>query len=200
MSKKFSEAGFPAPNQYDDWRSWAASFLVALDSLSNEEVHNFPLYKRNPEKAREGLPAGVDGDMIRVLDTDDQQRLYVFESGSWEKAQEDILKNLDYVVEWKFATADDPTWYRVYKSGWVEQGGKIPYQDSSKDVSVVLPKEMLDTNYIFSGCCVYSSNADTDHRESTNELASKTTTGFTKYIWTKWQDFCWQVSGQGATL
>lgn len=90
MSKKFSEAGFPAPNQYDDWRSWAASFLVALDSLSSEEVHNFPLYKRDPGKTREGLPAGVDGDMIRVLDEDEQRRLYVFENGSWERAQEDV--------------------------------------------------------------------------------------------------------------
>lgn len=86
MSKKFSEAGFPAPNQYDDWRSWAASFLVALDSLSGEDVHNFPLYRRDSGKAREGLPIGVDGDMIRVLDTDGQRRLYVWnaQTGSWE--------------------------------------------------------------------------------------------------------------------
>lgn len=86
MSKKFSEAGFPAPNQYDDWRSWAASFLVALDSLSGEEVHNFPLYKRDSEKTREGLPVGVDGDMIRVLDTDGQRRFYVWnaQTGIWE--------------------------------------------------------------------------------------------------------------------
>lgn len=109
-----------------------------------------------------------------------------------------IPENYDYVIESKLPTEEDPSWYRLYKSGWIEQGGKIPHQDSSSDVSVVLYKEMLDTNYNFSGCVVYSSNAQTDHREATNELASKTTTGFTKYIWHIWQDFYWQVSGQSA--
>lgn len=108
------------------------------------------------------------------------------------------LESYDYVVEYKTPTAEDPNWYRKYKSGWIEQGGKIPHQTSSKDVNVVLHKKMLDTSYNFSGCVVYSSNAQTYHREATNELASKTTTGFTKYIWTTWQDFYWQVSGQGV--
>lgn len=43
--------------------------------------------------------------------------------------KQDVLTGVsgggDYVVEWKTPTASDPTWYRVYKSGWVEQGGCI---------------------------------------------------------------------------
>ena len=33
------------------------------------------------------------------------------------------LNNIDYVIESKLPTTEDPTWYRLYKSGWVEQGG-----------------------------------------------------------------------------
>ena len=42
-----------------------------------------------------------------------------------DTALSNVLANIDYVVESKFPTADDPTWYRVYKSGWLEQGGVV---------------------------------------------------------------------------
>ena len=194
MSKKFSEAGFPAPNQYDDWRSWAASFLVALDSLSGEEVHNFPLYRRNPEKAREGLPAGVDGDMIRVLDEDEQSRLYVFENASWKKVQEDIpeqedvLKNLDYVVEWKASTASDPSWYRIYKSGWVEQGG---YVSASGNVKLSVP--MQNTNYTI---LIGQSGSAASATVGRDTWTSKATDYFSiNYV----TPFNWEAKGQGAS-
>lgn len=84
MSKKFIEAGFPAPNQYDDWRSWAASMLTALDSLSGEDVTNLPLYVKDASKPRDGLPIGAEGDTIRIKDEKGQIGLYSFEQGAWE--------------------------------------------------------------------------------------------------------------------
>ncbi|MFQ6760356.1 MAG: hypothetical protein ACLRFM_03085 [Alphaproteobacteria bacterium] len=49
---------------------------------------------------------------------------------------------IDYVVASQSPTAENNyTWYRKYKSGWVEQGG---YSDSQ---TVNLPIEMADTNY-----------------------------------------------------
>ena len=45
-------------------------------------------------------------------------------------ALKNLLANIDYVVESKEATDEDPTWYRVYKSGWIEQGGTITHTDS----------------------------------------------------------------------
>ena len=58
------------------------------------------------------------------------------------KSQADI----DYVVEWQ---APDPNnynnWYRLYKSGWVEQGGRLTTNTSSQ--TVTLPITMADTNY-----------------------------------------------------
>ena len=84
MSKKFIEAGFPAPNQYDDWRSWAASMLTALDSLSGEDVTNLPLYVKDASKPRDGLPIGAEGDTIRIKDEKGQIGLYSFEQGTWQ--------------------------------------------------------------------------------------------------------------------
>lgn len=51
----------------------------------------------------------------------------------------------DYVIEtWR---ADDGTaWYRKYKSGWVEQGGR------SKAQEITMPITMRDTNYDVSLC------------------------------------------------
>lgn len=81
--RNFNEIGLPAPNQYDDWRSWASAFMVALDGMSGEETINFPLYVRDSSKVRDGLPVGADGDTIRVKDTDGKTRLYTFEKEDW---------------------------------------------------------------------------------------------------------------------
>lgn len=66
----------------------------------------------------------------------------------------------DYVVESQEPTeANGYTWYRLYKSGWVEQGGEVPYDNSSsttkKVMNITLPIIMSNTNYyvnaIFNG-------------------------------------------------
>ena len=63
------------------------------------------------------------------------------------KADKDLSNcpaNYDYVVESKTPTADDPTWYRKYKSGWLEQGGLAK---NDADATVTLLKPFADTNY-----------------------------------------------------
>lgn len=60
------------------------------------------------------------------------------------------LNGYDYVVESQLPTADNNyTWYRKYKSGWIEQGGQTESTNSS--VTVTLPIEMADTNYTITG-------------------------------------------------
>ena len=50
--------------------------------------------------------------------------------------------NVDIVIESQLPTADNGyTWYRKYKSGWVEQGGY------AKHGTVTLPIEMIDAHY-----------------------------------------------------
>lgn len=53
----------------------------------------------------------------------------------------------DYVVEIQLPTADNNyTWYRKYKSGWVEQGGR---NDGDRQISAItMPVSMANTNYI----------------------------------------------------
>lgn len=57
-----------------------------------------------------------------------------------------IPTNYDYVVESQLPTADNGyTWYRKYKSGWVEQGG---YSSTvSGSVNITLPIEMSSSVY-----------------------------------------------------
>lgn len=55
---------------------------------------------------------------------------------------------VDYVIEWKVPTESDPTWYRKYVSGWVEQGGvgtSQQYNVTNKNVTFLI--NMKDTSY-----------------------------------------------------
>lgn len=52
------------------------------------------------------------------------------------------LDGADYVTEWQNPTAENNyTWYRKYKSGWVEQGGQ------TTEKIITLPCPMSDINY-----------------------------------------------------
>ena len=84
--------------------------------------------------------------------------------------------NVDFVIESQLPTElNGYTWYKKYKSGWVEQGGS-PIGNSSTVYTGTLPVEMADTNYSLvvqfnvtsSGTGGYSAG-----------WATKTTTGFT---------------------
>lgn len=60
----------------------------------------------------------------------------------------DILlsKGVDVVIESQMPTsANNYTWYRKYKSGWVEQGGYN--QNNATPTTVTLPIQMADTYY-----------------------------------------------------
>ena len=60
------------------------------------------------------------------------------------------IMTADYVIEtWR--SADGSSWYRKYKSGWVEQGGIDSFGNLSdgaaKNVTTTFMVDMLDTNY-----------------------------------------------------
>ena len=68
-------------------------------------------------------------------------------------ALKNLLATIDYVVESKVATDEDPTWYRVYKSGWVEQGGCIiDGAQVAAGFDINLPKEFANMNYTLIVC------------------------------------------------
>ena len=106
---------------------------------------------------------------------------------------------IDYVVEWKNPTESDPTWYRVYKSGWVEQGGEVT-TTSNGAIQINLTKRMLNNKYSLCGAC---SIPDSAHPNNPESFASynKTETSFYAGVhdddsWNK-GTFTWEAKGQG---
>ena len=58
------------------------------------------------------------------------------------------IAGADYVIEWQTPTAENNyTWYRKYKSGWVEMGGQSSATAQNIAYTVSLPIEMLNANY-----------------------------------------------------
>lgn len=97
-----------------------------------------------------------------------------------------IPANYDYVVETQLPTsANGYTWYRKYKSGWVEQGGIDSTGAGTK--TITLPIVMKDNNYII----LTATESGTSTHNAT--VYGRTTTSFTA---SKSNTVCfWQVSG-----
>ena len=114
-----------------------------------------------------------------------------------DKADRDLnnmTANIDYVVE--SYNDEDGNWYRLYKSGWVEQGGFYGsgYTNyTTKTISLLKP--FLSTYYSISLI-----NATTgDCYEPT--ITAKTTTDFTVRNTTNLNSMGgWEAKGKGAEL
>lgn len=111
----------------------------------------------------------------------------------------DSQDGIDFVVDWQNPTTQNNyTWYRKYKSGWVEQGGQRVASNGTTTVS--LPIEMANTYYTATGGIIYTG-------------ASTGTVGFqfvknttSIVIAARWNGAFndglavdWQVSGMAAT-
>lgn len=137
----------------------------------------------------------VSGDTVAT-----KADLAVVDQSKADTALSNVLANIDYVVESKLPTTDDPTWYRVWKSGWVEQGGKTTSVGFDISFAITLPKTMLNGDYI--ALTNYENTKQTD--AILTHVMTKTTTTLTvatrrvesaasgtRYI-------IWEVKGQGA--
>lgn len=64
----------------------------------------------------------------------------------------------DFVVEYQAPTAqNDYTWYRLYASGWVEQGGQWTTASAAyNSYTVTLPVVMNDTSYYANAIVSYN--------------------------------------------
>ncbi|MBR2864676.1 MAG: hypothetical protein IKC13_00135 [Elusimicrobiaceae bacterium] len=103
-----------------------------------------------------------------------------------------VSANLDYVVE---SYRNGTSWYRVYKSGWVEQGGRVS-SSSEQTIKVTLLKPMSDNKY-----CVQRTNASVSGVAATYKVSSVSglsTTSFNVYITDTLSPTIWYVCGQGA--
>lgn len=105
------------------------------------------------------------------------------------------LVGADYVVESQLPTeANGYTWYRKYKSGWIEQGGSFGEAYTAYTTkTITLPVEMADTKY---SVCLTNASTGDSYAPVTN---SKTVTTFVAYRTTNYQGLgTWQVSGMSA--
>ena len=111
---------------------------------------------------------------------------------------------VDYVVEKQDPTsANGYTWYRKYKSGWVEQGGHFSSTVTNSFNTITLPVAMRDTNYVAfsSNLTGYESGTGSSHAYVMEKVASinnLTTTTIGVFSQNTGRDFIWQVSGYAA--
>lgn len=78
---------------------------------------------------------------------------------------------VDYVVEWKVPTESDPSWYRKYASGWVEQGGQ--FTKTANPTYCTLPITMANTSYYINTS--FNSNNSASKYEKTAYFLKETT-------------------------
>ena len=104
-----------------------------------------------------------------------------------------ILANIDYVVETKVPTTEDPTWYRVYKSGWVEQGGLSETIPGNGGLDIIFPKQMVNNLYNVS-----LANADYSIPQipGVNRMTTKMNVDYQSASYEG--KVIWEVKGQGA--
>lgn len=101
-----------------------------------------------------------------------------------------VLANIDFVVARQEPTASNNyTWYRKYKSGWVEQGGLLN-QDNSAGGTVILPVTMASNYYNIHIQTAFSGNQSVIYN-------NRTTTGF-NYSGNVGKD-SWLVCGMSAS-
>ena len=117
-----------------------------------------------------------------------------------------VSSNIDYVVESQEPTeANGYTWYRKYKSGWVEQGGQFvhPRQGVNTEISttVSLPVIMSNTNYYVSPLTFITDGGNTTGiRNNKNDRTTTTLIIYTYSTMSIIRSYTvnWQVSGMSA--
>lgn len=115
-------------------------------------------------------------------------------SGKADTNLGNIPTNYDYVVE--SYSDGEGNWYRVYKSGWVEQGGLLPSsKGTAASATVTFLKPFLNTSYFFTYVCCWPS-----YVENGISIKDLTTEGLTIpwYASTDNPQSRWYACGKGA--
>lgn len=103
------------------------------------------------------------------------------------------LLDFDYVIESKLPTDEDPSWYRLYKSGWLEQGGKVVYTSAAGFITVPYLKDYLYIPSVQINLeSVYNAAAYTQHDCAIKNVTAK---GFDTYIDSNLPKKSWEARG-----
>ena len=180
------------PTESDTYGTITISYILAPDGhkicLPNQESNLTALFTQEGEawyflldttNHRFKLPRKSNG----------ENHLYFF-VGNYEDNGLSRSNNVDYVVEsWKDTNSYD--FYRVYKSGWVEQGGKLTASAGASTSTFLKP--FATSIYNFQVSPGYSSTSGNDIGFS----STMTDTTFSIYSPTQ-VDVYWYACGQGA--
>ena len=111
----------------------------------------------------------------------------------------DTTAKADAVIDYQEPTsANGYTWYRKYKSGWVEQGGYASVNENST-TTINLPVTMADTNYTaLAQNNSLSTAQDTENGVGIQRTSTTQVKLFTHYINPNTISASWQVSGMAA--
>ena len=101
-----------------------------------------------------------------------------------------ILANIDYIVE---SYDDGADFYRIYKSGWIEQGGRAVVTNKSKILTLKKPYK-TNKYYVYINA-TWSSEA-TGHNEGIN-IVSESQVKLSNDFDGECVCF-WEAKGQGA--
>ena len=117
-----------------------------------------------------------------------------------EAAEETYVnkEEIDYVIE---THKEDTTWYRKYKSGWIEQGGQITCTETGTQTVTILP--MVDANYWVSiqrcGTVENTNNVTLQYQQVINTSTTEFSVYFSTESSTSTATIRWMVSGYSAS-
>ncbi len=121
-------------------------------------------------------------------------------SGKADTNLGNISENIDYVVE---SYNDGTNWYRVYKSGWIEQGGYVTYAEIREKISnVSFLKPFSNSSIYVSGNGISASRGGSTSWIICLGVTDITTTGFLARAFgfsevDRSIGFTWYACGQG---
>ena len=107
--------------------------------------------------------------------------------------------SIDPLVAFQTPTAENGyTWYRLYASGWVEQGGAVSVLTGGQYAiqTVALPVEMQNTLYTITAIAFYSGGGDTSVTVKVDDSLTTVNSFGVRKNWSSTSGgFHWQVSG-----
>ncbi len=119
---------------------------VQMDKILNQANANHKLQLKRGNASANDAYVGLSGEI--TIDTDaNTLRVHDGENAGGVALARTSDTIGDWVVESQLPTAENNyTWYRKYKSGWVEQGGIFDTPGKGYQ-SIILPVEMADTGF-----------------------------------------------------
>lgn len=165
---------------YISTQNISATLLASNASLSN------PIYGNSTTVQMNAITARVFVVIANAQINQSQMDWSAWATSLAGKANTDlsnVASNIDYVVE---TYTSGTSWYRKYKSGWVEQGG------ATTITNITLLKAMANTSY--SVLLTYNRNSNSTYNIS---FSAKTTTNIT-LVTADNATVYWRAEGQGV--